>query len=270
MIVFDWARKPQERVPGADRRGDRRPARRDAPRQRRRHHPPQPIRTSVVTDEPPDPADRPRPRCRRDGDRCRPTVADPASRRRRPTHRRPPSRPARDAGHASRRADRSSGCDDVSVLLRHVPGRQGHHVRRPDQRDHRAHRAVGQRQVHAAARDQPDERPDPGHPPRAARSSTTARTSTRPSVDPVEVRRRIGMVFQKPNPFPKSIYDNVAFGPRVTGFKGNMDELVEQQPPPGGDLGRGQGQAQAVRHWRCRAASSSACASPARSPSSPR
>jgi len=48
-----------------------------------------------------------------------------------------------------------------------------------------------------------------------------------PGVDPVEVRRRIGMVFQKPNPFPKSIYDNVAFGPRVAGFRGNMDELVE-------------------------------------------
>jgi phosphate transport system ATP-binding protein len=47
-------------------------------------------------------------------------------------------------------------------------------------------------------------------------------------VDPVEVRRRIGMVFQKPNPFPKSIYDNVAFGPKVAGFKGDMDELVEQ------------------------------------------
>jgi phosphate transport system ATP-binding protein len=46
-------------------------------------------------------------------------------------------------------------------------------------------------------------------------------------VDPVEVRRRIGMVFQKPNPFPKSIYDNVAFGPRVNGMKGNLDDLVE-------------------------------------------
>ncbi len=46
-------------------------------------------------------------------------------------------------------------------------------------------------------------------------------------IDPVEVRRRIGMVFQKPNPFPKSIYDNVAFGPRVAGFKGDMDALVE-------------------------------------------
>jgi phosphate transport system ATP-binding protein len=47
-------------------------------------------------------------------------------------------------------------------------------------------------------------------------------------VDPVEVRRRIGMVFQKPNPFPKSIYDNVAFGPRINGFKGDLDDLVEQ------------------------------------------
>ena len=47
-------------------------------------------------------------------------------------------------------------------------------------------------------------------------------------VDPVEVRRRIGMVFQKPNPFPKSIYDNVAFGPRVLGLKGNLNERVEQ------------------------------------------
>jgi len=46
-------------------------------------------------------------------------------------------------------------------------------------------------------------------------------------VDPVQVRKRIGMVFQKPNPFPKSIYDNIAFGPRVLGQKGDMDEIVE-------------------------------------------
>lgn len=46
-------------------------------------------------------------------------------------------------------------------------------------------------------------------------------------VDPVEVRRRIGMVFQKPNPFPKSIYDNIAWGARINGYKGNIDELVE-------------------------------------------
>jgi phosphate transport system ATP-binding protein len=49
-----------------------------------------------------------------------------------------------------------------------------------------------------------------------------------PKVDPVEVRRRIGMVFQKPNPFPKSIYDNIAFGAKINGFKGDMDELVER------------------------------------------
>ena len=47
------------------------------------------------------------------------------------------------------------------------------------------------------------------------------------NVDPVEVRRKIGMVFQKPNPFPKSIYENIAWGARINGFKGNMDELVE-------------------------------------------
>jgi phosphate transport system ATP-binding protein len=49
-----------------------------------------------------------------------------------------------------------------------------------------------------------------------------------PKVDPVEVRRHIGMVFQKPNPFPKSIYDNVAWGARINGVKGNMDEIVEK------------------------------------------
>jgi phosphate transport system ATP-binding protein len=50
-----------------------------------------------------------------------------------------------------------------------------------------------------------------------------------PKVDPIEVRRRIGMVFQKPNPFPKSIYDNIAYGPKVTGMKvDSMDDLVEQ------------------------------------------
>jgi phosphate transport system ATP-binding protein len=49
-----------------------------------------------------------------------------------------------------------------------------------------------------------------------------------PDVDPVEVRKRIGMVFQKPNPFPKSIYDNVAFGPRVLGMTDGLDDRVEK------------------------------------------
>jgi phosphate transport system ATP-binding protein len=48
------------------------------------------------------------------------------------------------------------------------------------------------------------------------------------NIDPVQVRKRIGMVFQKPNPFPKSIYENIAFGPRVLGMKGKMDEIVER------------------------------------------
>jgi phosphate transport system ATP-binding protein len=47
-------------------------------------------------------------------------------------------------------------------------------------------------------------------------------------IDPVEVRRRIGMVFQKPNPFPKSIYDNVVFGAKVNGYKGDLKQLAEQ------------------------------------------
>ena len=47
-------------------------------------------------------------------------------------------------------------------------------------------------------------------------------------VDPVNIRRRIGMVFQKPNPFSKSIYDNVAWGAKINGYRGDMDELVER------------------------------------------
>jgi phosphate transport system ATP-binding protein len=49
-----------------------------------------------------------------------------------------------------------------------------------------------------------------------------------PEMDPTEIRYRIGMVFQRPNPFPKTIYDNVAFGPRINGFRGDLDELVER------------------------------------------
>lgn len=47
-------------------------------------------------------------------------------------------------------------------------------------------------------------------------------------VDPVEVRRRIGMVFQKPNPFPKAVWENVAFGPKINGYQGDLDALVEK------------------------------------------
>jgi phosphate transport system ATP-binding protein len=47
-------------------------------------------------------------------------------------------------------------------------------------------------------------------------------------IDPADVRRRIGMVFQKPNPFPKSIFDNVAYGPRINGYRGHLEEIVER------------------------------------------
>lgn len=49
-----------------------------------------------------------------------------------------------------------------------------------------------------------------------------------PDVDPVQLRRHVGMVFQKPNPFPKSIYDNIAWGAKINGYKGSMDDLVEE------------------------------------------
>ena len=96
------------------------------------------------------------------------------------------------------------------------------------QRDHRPDRALGLRQVDPDPLPQPDERPDPlgerrrqGPLPRRGHLRAT-------EVDPVEVRKRIGMVFQKPNPFPKSIYDNIAFGPRILGMEGDMDEIVEK------------------------------------------
>src|ERR687890_743839 len=54
------------------------------------------------------------------------------------------------------------------------------------------------------------------------------RDITAPDTDPVALRRRIGMVFQKPNPFPKSVYQNVAWGARINGYRGDMDELVER------------------------------------------
>ena len=63
----------------------------------------------------------------------------------------------------------------------------------------------------------------------------------------VEVRRRIGMVFQKPNPFPKSIYDNIAWAPRNLGLRKGLDERVENGAAPGGAVGRGQGSTEVSR-----------------------
>ncbi len=91
----------------------------------------------------------------------------------------------------------------------------------PAQQDHRHHRPVGLRQEHRAALLQPHERPDARRAHRGRGAASTARTSTRPTWTRCEVRRRIGMVFQKPNPFPKSIYENVAWGARINGFRGS-------------------------------------------------
>ena len=89
-----------------------------------------------------------------------------------------------------------------------------------------------------------------------------------PQVNPVEVRRRIGMVFQKPNPFPKSIYDNVAYGPRLGGHARSKAELDDDRRGVAarrGAVGRGEGPAEGERARACRVVSSSGCASPARS-----
>ena len=90
-----------------------------------------------------------------------------------------------------------------------------------------------------------------------------------PGVDPIEVRRRIGMVFQRPNPFPKSIYDNVAYGLRILGKKDDLDGRVERALRRRRPLGRGQGAPRRSRRSGSPAASSSGSASRARSPSSP-
>jgi hypothetical protein len=70
-------------------------------------------------------------------------------------------------------------------------------------------------------------------------------------VDVVQLRARVGMVFQKPNPFPKSIYENVAYGPRIHGLtrnKAELDEIVEKLAAPRRPVGRGQGPPDRARH----------------------
>ena len=90
------------------------------------------------------------------------------------------------------------------------------------------------------------------------------------SIDVVELRARVGMVFQKPNPFPKSIYENVAYGPRIHGLatsKAELDAGRRVEPAEGGAVERGEGSPAASPAPACPAASSSASASRAPSPS---
>ncbi len=92
-----------------------------------------------------------------------------------------------------------------------------------------------------------------------------------PNVDAVEVRRRIGMVFQKPNPFPKSIYDNLAFGPRLNGIKkrDELDDIVESSLRRAALWDEVKDRLDESGARSCPAGSSSGCASRGASPSSP-
>ena len=128
-----------------------------------------------------------------------------------------------------------------------------------EQRGDRADRAVRLRQVDLPALPQPHERHHRRLPGRPATSPWTARTSTTRPLDVVQLRARVGMVFQKPNPFPKSIYDNVAYGPRIHGRRrprpswtrssrpaceraGLWDEVKDRLEEPGTGLSGGQQQ----------------------------
>ena len=113
--------------------------------------------------------------------------------------------------------------------------------------DHRPDRPLGLREEHADPLPQPDERPDPDGLGDGA-IHYHGQDLYGPKVDPVEVRKRIGMVFQKPNPFPKSIFENIAFGPGSSAWT-DIDDSGRARAAPRGALGRGQGPA---RHQRLR------------------
>jgi phosphate transport system ATP-binding protein len=95
---------------------------------------------------------------------------------------------------------------------------------------HGLHRPVGLRQVDLPALHQPDERHDPDLPGDGRHPIDDLDIYDR-NLDVVQLRARVGMVFQKPNPFPKSIYENVAYGPRIHGLvrsKTDLDEVVRR------------------------------------------
>ena len=135
------------------------------------------------------------------------------------------------------------------------------------------HRPVRLRQVDVPALPQPHERHHPIAPGRPARSSSTARTSTIRASTWCELRARVGMVFQKPNPFPKSIFENVAYGPRIHGLatqQGRARRDRRHEPAARRPVRRGEGPARTSPAPASPAASSSASASRAPSPSARR
>jgi phosphate transport system permease protein len=142
---------------------------------------------------------------------------------------------------------------------------------RSAERDHRVHRTVRLRQDHRAALLQPDERPHRDR-PGGGLHRVPRRRPLRPGVDAVEVRRRIGMVFQKPNPFPKSIYDNIAFGPhRRHHQEGRPRRHRRERSLQSAALwDEVKDRSSRTRPTACPAGSSSGCASPGPSPSTRR
>ena len=175
----------------------------------------------------------------------------------------------RDDRRRDRRSDQQGRRSSTSTTSRSATGprsRSAASRSRSRERDHGSDRALGVREVDLPALHEPDERP---RPEREVRGKLLYHGTDiyGPGVDPIEVRRRIGMVFQRPNPFPKSIYDNVAYGLRILGMKDNLDDRVEQASARR-DLGRGEEPAKRSASVSP-AASSSGSASPGRSRSSP-
>ena len=137
---------------------------------------------------------------------------------------RPPS------AHPSRAGHPAVDVRGFSFSYGERAGAQEPRVLDPAQGGHRDHRAVRLRQVHLPALDQPAERPDPRHqaPGRHPGRGPVGLLAT--GTDLVALRQRVGMVFQRPNPFPKSIFDNVAYGPGLNRLvtKRDLPDLVER------------------------------------------
>ena len=122
---------------------------------------------------------------------------------------------------------------DVNVYYGEKHALKDVNVDIPEQGRDGLHRPVGLRQVDVPALHQPHERHHPELPRHRQDRDRQARTSTTPALDVVQLRARVGMVFQKPNPFPKSIFENVAYGPRIHGLarsKAELEEIVRREP----------------------------------------
>ena len=211
-------------VPDACRRGDHRAARDRADHERARDLPPQPLPTDVVRIEMTQKMDEQTP----DSDAALPE-----------THARMNETPRIDSARIAEIVASAATTEELATREKvfHVEDLAVAYSRQARASDvsldvyentrDGVHRPVRLREVDVHPLLQPHERPD--H--RREGDGTVhyhGNDLYGASVDPVEVRRRIGMVFQKPNPFPKSIYDNVAFGPRVLGMKEDLDERVER------------------------------------------